>query len=221
MPSTPADPTCVVGPGEIAEVVDDYWILPDGSTRETLDGCQVSPKARLKVFAEEEDEPPRASHAAAPANIPTVITAPDDLTATTIDDPPSVDELPPDTSAIVAVLPPEPERMPPSASVSVTTVVLAVGVAGVASVMGLQAVQAAGNAQGQQQRKEEERERQECGTASDSVLVDMRARLADFRHRKLSMPHDPVDLWERCDFLEERIAQLGQMARAFAKTRRA
>jgi hypothetical protein len=175
----------------------------------------------LKIFAEDEDEPPRASHAAAPANIPIVITAPDEVTTTTIDELPPVDELPPDTSAIVAVLPPEPERMPPSASVSVTTVVLAVGVAGVASAMGLQAVQAAGNAQAQQQRKEEERERKECATASDSVLVDMRARLADFQHRTLPMPQEPANLWERCDGLEARIEQVGQMARALAKTRRA
>jgi hypothetical protein len=220
MPNPPADPTCIVGPGETAEVVDDYWILPDGSTRDTLDGCQVSPQARLKVFVEEDDEPPPASHPAAPANQPTAVEIADEPSAVVLEEPPTVtpDELPAETSAIVVM--PEPKRLPPAAD-HITTVALAVGVAGVAGVMGVQALQAGANAQAQQQRKEEERERKQCGTASDSVLVDMRARLADFRHRSLPIVQDPAGLWERCDFLEERIAQLGQMARALAKTRRA
>ena len=220
MPSPPADPTCVVGPGETAEVVDEYWILPDGSTRDTLDGCQVSPKARLKVFVEEDDEPPPVSHPTAPANELTAVEVAEEPSAIVLEELPPVtpDDLADETSAIVIM--PEPKRVPPAAD-HITMVALAVGVAGVAGVMGVQALQAGANAQAQQQRKEEERERKQCNTASDSVLVDMRARLADFRHRSLPMAQDPAGLWERCDSLEERITQLGQMARALAKTRRA
>ena len=83
--------------------------------------------------------------------------------------------------------------------------------------MGLQAVQAAGNAQAQQQRKDEERKRQECGTASDSVLNDMRARLADFKRRSLAMPADPVGLWEECDRLMLRVEHTEQMAAALRR----
>lgn len=221
MPNLPADPSCIIGPGETAEVVDDYWILPDGSTRETIDGCQVSPNAKLKVFVEDEPEPVRASHPAMPANEPTTVDVVEEQTLTVIDDAPPVtpDELASETSAIVVM--PEPKRLPPASVDHITTVALAVGVAGVASVMGVQALQAGVNAQAQQQRKEEERKRKECSTASDTVLTEFRAQATSFQHRALPIPQDPAGLWERCDFLEERIMQVAQAARALARTRRA
>jgi len=111
--------------------------------------------------------------------------------------------------------------MPPHSSVNSVTVALAVGVAGAAGWLGWQAVQSATVASTQAQQTQDEQRRKECATASDSVLTDFKARLADFKQRTMAMPQDPAGLWERCDFLEERIEQLWQALRIRAKTPRA
>lgn len=229
MPSQPPDAPCIVRDGETVEAVDDHWLMPDGSTRDSIEGCDISPTAILRVYVEDDPPPrPKAKPARRAEPLPTPATLaadPHQLTADPhqlepVDVTPADDDQ--DTMAVVAALPPDPPRMPPAAAVNPVTVALAIGVAGTAGVLGWQALQGqSASSQQAEQRKEEERQREQCGTASDSVLLDFRARAADFRMRELAQPDDPGELWNRCDVLEARIEQLGQASRIRAKTRRA
>jgi len=210
MLNLPVNPTCSIRDGDTVEILDDYWILPDGTTRETLEGCEVSPPFTM-VVEMSEGRPHKHKSKHKPA-AEVIVEQPAPVT---------VDDLPADTTAVVAVLPPEPERMPPHSSVNPVTVALAVGVAGAAGWLGWQAMQSAAAATAQAQQQQDEQRRKACATASDSVLSDFKARLADFKRRPMPMPQDPTGLWERCDFLVERIEQLGQALRIRAKTPRA
>lgn len=202
MPSLPDDSTCIVHTGERVEVKRNYLVMPDGSTRTDLRDCTLEPGAVVNVRYRLTRKPAKL----APHTV--VIPAP----AITPDQPP-------DETTATMELPSDAPKMPPAAAVDSTTVVLAVGVAGVAGYAGWRMVKTGDGVDVQQ--AEEQRQRKECGTRSDSVLNDFRARLADFRSRKLAMPQDDGNLWSRCDLLEGRIEQLGQIARSRTKTRRA
>jgi uncharacterized protein HemX len=208
MLNLPVDPTCSIGDGDTVEILDDYWILPDGSTRETLEGCEISPPFTM-VMQMSEGRPRK--HKAKHKPVAEVIVAePAPITA---------DDVPADTTAVVAVLPPEPERMPPHSSVSPVTVALAVGVAGAAGWLGWQAMQSATAASAQAQQKQDEQRRKECATASDSVSTDFRARLATFNRAQVPQVVDPAALWQRCDALESTVDQVQLAARRIARRR--
>lgn len=227
MPSPPDEP-CVVRKGERIEVTDDGWILPDGSTRETLDGCEIEAGASIIGLIEDLPKPRKrkVTSVRQPEPVSDVTVADEQTEADVVQTPPdavSPDELHADTVELL----PDPPKLPPEAAshaVVVSVAVAAVGAAGVAGVKALaQAVNGGGSngSQGQeQQRKEEERkEREQCATASDGLVNDFRARVADFKTRKLPMPVDPAELWQRCDLLDEQADQLQRWMRARAKTR--
>jgi len=229
MPSLPSDPSCVVRAGETIEVVEDHWLMPDGTTRETIAGCDISPDANMLIIAEDEDDPePRYSQPCVPL-VPVPVDVSPDVSPT--DDslsPP--DAIAPDDqhTATVAMLP-TPPRIPPESATQTTTVVVAVAAVGAASWLGVKALgqlangsSSSANQNGEQQRKEDERkEREQCATASDGMVNDFRARLADFKTRRLSEVGDPIELWQRCDLLEAQADHLARWLRARAKTRRA
>ena len=206
MLNPPVDPTCSINNGDTVEILDNYWILPDGSTRETLEGCEVSPPFTMQVSMSEgrprKHKPKHKSIAEVIVEQPAPVTT---------------DDVPADTTAVVAVLPPELKRMPPHSSVSPVTVALAVGVAGAAGWLGWQAMQSATAASAQAQQTQDKQRRKECATASDSKLNDFKAQLATFRCADLPQPQEPGALWERCDLLDEQLTRLAAML----KTRRA
>ena len=199
----PEHPTCTIRTGERAELKRDHVLMPDGSTRADLSGCTLEPGA---AFFFEYDEAPRHTKP---------IALPDDVS------PPAVPDSS-DATAVVA-LPPEPTKMPPTAALSPVTVALAVGAAGTAGALGLRRLRAPRGAQVQTnaQQKEQERQRKECGTKSDTVLLDFKARTTDLKTRKLAQVVEPVELWRRADALEASAANLQRILRAMAKTRRA
>lgn len=227
MPSPPPnDPTCVVRAGETLEVVEDGWVLPDGTTRADLDGCDVSPAAILRVFEEDEPEPIRSPPAVPIVPVP-VDVSPDVSPTDEPSAPPDV-ASPDDQHTATIAMPPTPPRLPPESATQTTTVVMAAAAVGAAAWMGAKAIaqvaQGASSSQqrADQQRKEEERkEREQCNTASDGVLNDFRARTADLKMRRLAYCADPVELWRRCDDLEHQIDYLAAYLRARARTRRA
>lgn len=220
MPSQPDEP-CVVRKGERIEVTDDGWILPDGSTRETLDGCEIEPGASIVGLI--EDLPKPRKHKVASVHRPEPM-AEEQTSVDVVQPPPeavSPDELHTETVQLL----PEPPKLPPEASSHAVIVAAAAAAVGVAGVAGVKAIaQAASGSQSrlEQQRKEDERkEREQCATASDNLVNDFRARVADFKTRTLSMPVEPRELWQRCDLLDEQADQLQRWMRARAKIRRA
>lgn len=203
MPDLPEHPTCTIKSGERVELKPDRVILPDGSTLVDLTGCTLEPGSIMVI---QYDEPPRPhrKHVQLPAD-------------------PSPTDAPPDASstAVSSALPPSPPKVPPGAAVNPVTVALAVGMAGTAGSLGLRRLRVhKANVQTQQQKKEE-RQRQQCATRSDTVLVDFKARTADFRMRQLVEVVEPVELWRRADSLDDAMADLQRILRAKAKTRRA
>ena len=230
MPSLPSDPSCVVRAGETIEVVEDYWLMPDGTTRETIAGCDISPDANMLIIAEDEDDPEQRHSPPAVPLVPVPVDVSPDVSPT--DDSPSPpDAIAPDDqhTATVAMLP-TPPRLPPESATQTTTVVVAVAAVGAAGWLGVKALGHLANGgsssgsqnQPEQQRKEEERkEREQCATASNGMFNDFRARVADFKTRRLPEVVDPVDLWQRCDLLEAQADHFARWLRARAKTRRA
>lgn len=230
MPSLPSDPSCVVRAGETIEVVEDYWLMPDGTTRETIAGCDISPDANMLIIAEDEDDSePRYSQPCVPL-VPVPVDVSPDVSPTD-DSPAPPDAVSPDDqhTATIAMVP-TPPRLPPESATQMTTVVVAVAAVGAAGWLGVKALGQLANGsasngsqnQPEQQRKEEERkEREQCATASDGMVNDFRARVADFKTRKLAQVVDPVELWQRCDVLEAQADHFARWLRARDKTRRA
>lgn len=209
MPDLPDHPTCTVRTGERVELRRDDVLMPDGSTRTDLHGCQLESGAVL--FLEYEDPTPTVpKHHAMTTALPDE-QSPDDV-------PDSVD-----ATSIVA-LPPEPPKMPPESAINPVTAVLAVGAAGAAGSLGLRRFRASRpgiKAQPNTQQKERERQQAECSTRSDDVLLNFKAKAADFKTRQLPQVKEPVELWQRADALEVTIDQTQRALRAIAKTRRA
>lgn len=229
MPSQP-DESCVVRKGERIEVTDDGWILPDGSTRETLDGCEIEQGASIIGLIEDLPKPRKRKVASVRQPEPVSdVTVADEQTEVDVVQPPPDAVSPDELHAETVELLPEPPKLPPEAAshaVVVSVAVAAVGAAGVAGVKALAQAASGGSSNGsqgqEQQRKEEERkEREQCATVSDGLVNDFRARVADFKTRKLPMPVDPAELWQQCDLLDEQADQLQRWMRARAKTRRA
>lgn len=205
-PDLPDHPTCTIRSGERVELRRDDVLMPDGSTRTDLHGCQLESGAVL--FFSYEDPPPATKHHAVTVALP---------------DEKSPDDVPDSTDATsVVALPPEPPKLPPESAINPVTAVLAVGAAGAAGSLGLRRLRAStATAHTNAQQKEERRQRAECATRSDSVLLDFRAHVADAKTRRLPHIVEPRELWQRADALEAQVDHLRRILRAMAKTRRA
>lgn len=208
MPDLPDDPSCIVHGGERVTVKRHHVEMPDGTTRTSIKDCKFESGAIVVAeYVERKRERKRAK-------LPAVVspTAPEPLPDETT------------STALVAALPPQPADVPPEAGASPLTVVLAVGVAGTAGAVALKTMRAkasGGNASQSAQQKDERRQREQCATASDSVMTDFRARTADFKRRPIAEIHEPTALWQRAEALELQVDQLQSVMRAAAKTRRA
>ena len=202
MASLPEDPSCVVHDGERVELTPDHVVMPDGSTRLDLNGCTLESGAVLVV---EYSEQPATHRTKDPEDAPLPDAVSDSIDATT-----------------VVMLPPAPPPLPPQATVNPVTVAIAASALIASGAIGWQALKASNNpTMHQPQQTEEQRQRAECGTRSDSVLIDFRASVADAKTRRLPHIVEPRELWQRADALEAQVDHLRRILRAMAKTRRA
>lgn len=208
MPDLPEHPTCVVRDGERVTIKRHHILMPDGSRRVDLTGCELQSGSVL-VIEYRQGHGRRHKH---------VVTIPAD---------PSPTEVAPslDATSVVAVVPASIDTTVAShGNVDPLVVALAVGGVGVAGAVGWRAMRGAGGSGRPQinaQQQEQERQRAECATKSDSVLLDFRAHAADFKTRNVASINEPIELWKRADMLDAQLAELQLAMRALAKTRRA